>query len=682
LRAADTTKPTAPTGLSAIAVSARQVNLNWTASTDNVGVTAYLIETCQGKNCTQFFEIGSSTGPSFTDADTAHSTIYRYRVRATDAAGNLSSYSNIASVTTPGVPPAPTGLTATVVGLTRVDLQWAASKGAVNYRVSRAPGQGFSCSQLPGFAQIGTTAGTTFSDTTIAPDGMYCYYVIAVDSAGNTIDPSWFANVKVDQVAPTTPGALSVNSVTASNVGLTWTASTDNVSVSRYEVRRCLSPCTINTYDLVGQPTANAFNDTTVAAATGYLYKVDAVDTSGNSSADSNVVSATTPPPGAVSTLTPTALNLNVGASGTLTATFTSPPTAAGTISIANSNSAVATVPATVSFVAGQATVAIPVSAVAAGTATVTASANGGQANATVNVNALPTVAITSPTDGAVLQGPATVTLTATAADPDGTVARVEFLDGSTLVGTTPNPPYSVTLSGVATGNHSYTARATDNAGASSTSSAVNITIDAAPSVAITAPANGTTFVAPANIPISASVSDVVGAITKVEFFQGGTLITAVIAPPYSFTWSNVPAGSYSVTAVATNDAGQTTTSAVVALTVSQAVAQAQIYYIYPDHLDTPRLIADASGTPVWRWDNTEPFGDSVPDSNPSNIGPFEFAFRFPGQYADSDTGLAYNASRDYDRRTGRYVESDPIGLLGGLDTYAYVSGYPLGFFD
>jgi RHS repeat-associated protein len=66
-----------------------------------------------------------------------------------------------------------------------------------------------------------------------------------------------------------------------------------------------------------------------------------------------------------------------------------------------------------------------------------------------------------------------------------------------------------------------------------------------------------------------------------------------------------------------------------------------------------------------------------VPNNNPSGLGAFEFNLRFPGQYFDRETNLAYNFFRDYDSTTGRYVQSDPIGLYGGLNTYLYVSGKP-----
>lgn len=84
----------------------------------------------------------------------------------------------------------------------------------------------------------------------------------------------------------------------------------------------------------------------------------------------------------------------------------------------------------------------------------------------------------------------------------------------------------------------------------------------------------------------------------------------------------------------------------------------------------------------MWKWDQQEPFGVSGPDENPSGLGPFEFPLRFAGQYADKETNLSYNMARDYSSETGRYIESDLIGLRGGLNTYAYVNQNPLTWTD
>ncbi len=103
----DTTPPTAPANLTATATSSSQISLSWTPSTDNVGVTAYLVERCQGSGCSSFAQVATSTGATFGDAGLTASTSYAYRVRATDAAGNLSGYSNIATATTTAAPPPP-----------------------------------------------------------------------------------------------------------------------------------------------------------------------------------------------------------------------------------------------------------------------------------------------------------------------------------------------------------------------------------------------------------------------------------------------------------------------------------------------------------------------------------------------------------------------------------------------
>src|ERR1700734_905071 len=99
----DTTPPTAPANLAATATLAASINLTWTASTDNVGVAEYKVERCQGAACTNFAQIATPTAASFSDTGLTASTSYSYRVRAADAAGNNSAYSNVATASTPAI---------------------------------------------------------------------------------------------------------------------------------------------------------------------------------------------------------------------------------------------------------------------------------------------------------------------------------------------------------------------------------------------------------------------------------------------------------------------------------------------------------------------------------------------------------------------------------------------------
>jgi RHS repeat-associated protein len=101
------------------------------------------------------------------------------------------------------------------------------------------------------------------------------------------------------------------------------------------------------------------------------------------------------------------------------------------------------------------------------------------------------------------------------------------------------------------------------------------------------------------------------------------------------------------------------------------------LVYLHADHLQTSRLATDAFQSIVWRWE-----GDVFGDTPAEELGGISINLRYPGQYYDQETGLHYNMFRDYDPSTGRYVESDPIGLNGGLNTYSYVLSNPVSNID
>ena len=181
-----------------------------------------------------------------------------------------------------------------------------------------------------------------------------------------------------------------------------------------------------------------------------------------------------------------------------------------------------------------------------------------------------PVVSITSPANGATFTAPAAIAITANASDPQNQLTKVEFYNGTTLLGAATTAPYTFSWSPVSAGTYALTALAYDGAGLTTRSSAVSVTVAAAqpPVVSITSPASGATFTAPATIPITASASDPQNQLTKVEFYNGTTLLGTATAAPYAFTWSSVPTGTYSLTAVAYDAAGLSTASAAVSVTV------------------------------------------------------------------------------------------------------------------
>jgi regulation of enolase protein 1 (concanavalin A-like superfamily) len=188
--------------------------------------------------------------------------------------------------------------------------------------------------------------------------------------------------------------------------------------------------------------------------------------------------------------------------------------------------------------------------------------------------NQAPAVSVTSPSSGAQFTMPATVTITATATDPEGRMASVDFFAGSTLIRRDTSSPYSATWSPSSAGTYSLTAVAHDADGGSTTSGAVSVTVQGAnraPMVTLTSPASGASFTAPASIAMTASASDPEGQLTRVDFLNGTTVVGTDTTGPYAFTWSNVAAGSYTLRAVAYDAAGASATSAAVTVTVTTA---------------------------------------------------------------------------------------------------------------
>jgi chitodextrinase len=291
---ADTSRPSAPTGLVASVAANTQINLAWNTSTDNVAVTGYRVLRCQGTGCTNFIQVGASAVTSFSNTGLTNSTTYRYRVRAVDAAGNVSQNSNTVTVSTDTTSPsAPTTLSAVAVSTSQINLTWSASTddiGVTGYRLERCQGAG--CTN---FAQIATPTTTSFNNTGRSAGTSYSYRVRAIDAAGNLGAYSATASATtLDTSLPTTPSNLLAAAVTSGQINLSWTASTDNVGVAGYEVDRCLGAACTN-FAQIAAPATPGYSDTAVAAATSYRYRARARDAAGNTSGNSSIAEATTP---------------------------------------------------------------------------------------------------------------------------------------------------------------------------------------------------------------------------------------------------------------------------------------------------------------------------------------------------------------------------------------------------
>jgi chitodextrinase len=264
-QAGDTTAPLSPRGLVARAVAASQINLSWTAATDNVGVTGYNVY----RGGIQIATLGAVT--TFQDTGLAASTTYSYTVRAFDAAGNVSAPSSSASDLTlpPGLdttaPSTPTGLTATAASSSQVNLSWTAATdnvGVAGYNVYR------------GGIQIATLGAVTAYQNTGLAASTYSYAVEAFDAAGNVSVRTMAASVTVGAIA-----LLAWDAVTAADF-------------SGYRIYYGTAPGTYTQSFGQGVNVGNVLTYTVTGLGSGtrYYFAATAYDTMGNESGYSNEV--------------------------------------------------------------------------------------------------------------------------------------------------------------------------------------------------------------------------------------------------------------------------------------------------------------------------------------------------------------------------------------------------------
>ena len=220
---------------------------------------------------------------------------------------------------------------------------------------------------------------------------------------------------------------------------------------------------------------------------------------------------------------------------------------------------------------------------VPAGKYTITAKATDNEDSATTSAsvtvvvvrNIAPSVSLTSPVSTAKYIGPTTITMSADAADADGTIRKVQFYNGITLLKTVYTAPYTYSWTDVPAGNYTITAKATDDKDTATTSASVTVVVlpNVPPSVSLTSPVSTAKYIGPTTITMAAAAADADGTISKVQFYNGITLLKTVYTAPYTYSWTSVPAGNYTITAKATDDKGSATTSVAVAVTVLQNVA-------------------------------------------------------------------------------------------------------------
>jgi RHS repeat-associated protein len=170
-------------------------------------------------------------------------------------------------------------------------------------------------------------------------------------------------------------------------------------------------------------------------------------------------------------------------------------------------------------------------------------------------------------------------------------------------------------------------------------------------------------------------------------FKSGPSALVPSGAAFYAYDETGQILGEYAAGVVPTNETVYLGGLPVAVLRQSGTAASSTLvttpYNVYADQISTPRVITrNTDEAIVWRWDTAEAFGATPPNQNPNGLGVFVYNQRFPGQVQDAETGNFYNWRRDYKASQGRYVESDPIGLGGGVNPYGYVGGNPLSLID
>ena len=293
--------PSAPSGLTATAISGSQINLSWS---DVANETGFKIErkTGAGGTYAQIATTGANV-TTYSDTGLTAGTTYFYRVRATNASGD-SSYSNETSATTVVSPPnAPSGLTATATSSTQINLSWTDVANETGFKIERKTGVGGTYSQI---ATVGAGI-VSYSNTGLTANTNY-YYRVRATNAGGDSPYSNEANATTLDTAPAAPSGLTATAISTTQINLSWTDNASNETGFKIERKTGAG----GTYAQIGTVGANltTYNDTGLTDGTTYFYRVRATNAVGDS-AYSSETSATTlvAPPAAPNGLAATAIS-------------------------------------------------------------------------------------------------------------------------------------------------------------------------------------------------------------------------------------------------------------------------------------------------------------------------------------------------------------------------------------
>jgi fibronectin type 3 domain-containing protein len=289
------TGPTAPSNLTASAVSASQINLSWNGSTESSYSGGFYYHIYRNGS-----QIDVVTSTSWFNTGLSAGTTYSYSVDAYDSYGNASGLSTTASATTPALPPpppppnlplpptTPANLTAAAVSSSQINLSWTASTsqgdGVGGYEVFRNG------------VHINNVFTTSWSDTGLSAGTTYSYYLIAYSTHGEESGHSNIASVTTPvPPPPTSPTSLTAETLDDSEIDLSWNASTSSAGIAGYKIYRNGGLVgTTSSTTLSDTGVLTAYYDTPLPAATTYSYYVVAYDNSGTTSSASNTTSATT----------------------------------------------------------------------------------------------------------------------------------------------------------------------------------------------------------------------------------------------------------------------------------------------------------------------------------------------------------------------------------------------------